>query len=153
MTTKPTAHDYSVSIVVPHVPNTRARELENLKAALDKQTVGFDELLIIAEEQSAAKNNNIGWKKARGDIIWFVANDVIPTKKALQNALKVFQERNPDGVDGRIYGGIKRKYDWGFMTGHILYTKTILESIGGFDERFTAWRFDTDFAWSVLDRS
>ena len=141
-----------ISIVVPHVPNTRAEELEKLKTALDKQTAQFHELLIISEAQSAASNNNIGWKAASGSIIWFLANDVIPQKRALQKALEVFQATSPDGVDGHMYGGVKRKYQWGFMTGHIFYTKAILKEIGGFDERFHGWRFDTDFAWSVLDR-
>jgi len=138
--------------VVPHLPSNGQQKLNNLKEALEKQTVKFGELIIVDKEQCAYKNRNEGWRKAKGDIIWFLDADVVPDRKALEEALKIFDKRNPDAVEGRIYGTVQRIYKWGFMAGHIFYTKKILETIGGVDEDFCpGWRGDTDFGWCVME--
>jgi len=142
---------FRVSVVVPHVPYTRIKELARLREALQRQTVQSFELLIIEKKQSAFKSNNEGWRKAKGDIVWFIADDMVPEPDALEKALQVFRDKDPDGVEGHIYGLVERIYDWGFMSGHIFYKRKVLQQYGGFDERFKGWRGDTDFAWTVLD--
>jgi GT2 family glycosyltransferase len=140
-----------VSIIIPHFPNTRKKELGRLLGALRKQTIDNYELLVIEERKSAFENNNKGWKKAAGDIVWFLADDVIPEPHALERALQIFENETVDGVEGHIYGKLNRIFELGFMSGHIFYTREILEKVGGFDERFAAWRGDTDLAWTIIE--
>ena len=146
------AQNQGVSIVVPHLPNTRKEELARLIRALETQTVQDFELLVVENRKTAFENNNIGWKKACGKIIWFLADDVIPDPDALEQALRVFENRAVDGVEGHMYGKLNRIYELGFMSGHIFYTRRILEQVGGFDERFKGWRGDTDLGWTILER-
>jgi len=141
-----------VSIVIPHLPKTREDKLQRLMDALKKQTADYLEIIISEGSGTAFKNNNKGWKKAKGNIIWFLADDVIPEPNALEEALKIFENEKVDGVEGYIYGKLNRIYEWGFMSGHIFYTKAVLRKIGGFDERFTGWRGDTDLAWTIIEQ-
>jgi len=145
--------DFTVSVVIPfHPPSQKRHELNKALDAINNQTVKPCEVIVVEKDQSSYHNRNEGWKKAKGDIIWFVDSDMIPDKDALEQALKVFKSKNPDGVEGNIYGNLSYGNSLGFMTGNIFYKKSILEKIGGFDESFAPrWRGDTDFGWSVLD--
>lgn len=138
-----------VSVVIPLGPD-RGDQLERLMKALEVQTVRPAEVLV-EEGLNAYINRNRGWRRAAGRIIWFLDSDVVPEPDGLEKALEIFAKTDPEGVEGRIYGVISRVFEWGYMSGHILYTREALEKAGGFDEWFTDWRGDTDLAWTVLD--
>jgi len=140
-----------VSVVVPTAQG-RENKIDRLVEALEKQILKPKELIVEFDKECWGRARNKGWKKAKGEIIWFLDDDMVPEPDALVEALKVFTEMQPDGVEGHIYGKINRINDWGYMSGHIFYTKKILEKVGGFDERFLyGWREDTDLAWRVLE--
>ncbi|HOT98868.1 MAG TPA: glycosyltransferase family A protein [bacterium] len=138
-----------VSVAVPLGPNREA-EITRLMEAVKAQTTQPGEI-IVEEGSNPYVNRNKAWRRAKGSIIWFLDSDVIPDPDALEKALEIFAQTNPEGVEGHIYGIIQRVFRWGFMSGHIFYTRKALEKVGGFDERFTDWRGDTDLGWSILD--
>lgn len=144
--------DLKVSVVIPFYPGRSRKNLNRLLNAIDRQTVQPDEIIVNEKPQSSYANRNEGWRKAKGDIIWFCDADMIPDEDALEKALEVFKNENPCGVEGHIYGAIERIYNMGYMTGHIFYTKEVLEMVSGFDESFSPfWRGDTDLAWTILE--
>lgn len=138
-----------ISVVIPLGPE-RQEQLNRLTKALDIQTIRPAEV-VVEEGPNAYVNRNRGWRKAAGRIIWFLDSDVVPEPDALEKALQLFTKADPEGVEGRIYGTISRVFEWGYMSGHIFYTREALEKAGGFDEWFTDWRGDTDLAWTILD--
>ena len=142
----------NVSVAVPLGPGRRG-ELGLLEKALAVQTV--QPLEVVVEEaldhNNHYVNRNKAWRRAKGGIIWFLDSDAIPEPDALERALETFAENDAEGVEGHVYGQIERVHKWGFMTIHIFYTREALEKVGGFDERFTDWRGDTDLAWSIID--
>jgi GT2 family glycosyltransferase len=138
-----------VTVVVPLGPG-RDQEMARLEDAIDAQTIQPIEI-VVEEGPHHYINRNKGWRRAKGSIIWFLDSDVTPEPDALERALEIFAQSNPEGVEGHIYGVIQRVFKWGFMAGHIFYTREALEKVGGFDERFTDWRGDTDLGWSILD--
>lgn len=138
-----------VSVAVPLGPN-RDREFARLLDAIDAQTVRPQEVVVESGPHHYI-NRNQAWRKAKGSIIWFLDSDVTPDPDALERALEIFIEHSPAGVEGHIYGLIQRVFQWGFMSGHIFYTRDALEKAGGFDEQFTDWRGDTDLGWTILD--
>ncbi len=138
-----------VSIAVPLGPNREA-EMARLREAIDSQTIQPGEV-VVEEGPHPYINRNRAWRRAKGSIIWFLDSDVTPEPDALERAIEVFAQADPEGVEGHIYGVIQRVFHWGFMSGHIFYTRDALEKVGGFDERFADWRGDTDLGWSILD--
>ena len=138
-----------VSVVIPLGPE-REEQVKRLLKALDVQTIRPAE--IVGEEGLMVYDNcNRGWSRAAGRISWFRDSDVIPEPDALEKALQLFAKADPEAVEGHIYGTISRVFEWGYMSGHILYAREALEKAGGFDEWFTDWRGDTDLAWTILD--
>jgi len=137
-----------VSVCVPLGEN-RDAEIKRLMDAILAQTVQPLET-IVEKGSSTYGNRNKAWKKAKGKVIWFLDSDIIPQPDALERALELFTD-DIAGVECNIIGTITRVYEWGFMSGHILYTKAAVKKVGGFDENFKDWRGDTDLAWSILD--
>lgn len=109
---------------------------------------------------AAARNR--GWEIARADIIAFTDDDTVPAPDWLAAGVAAFQD-NVDGAWGRIVVplvGVPTDYERDIAnleraecaTANCLYRRAALESIGGFDERFTtAWREDSDVFFSVLE--
>ncbi len=139
----------SVSVATPLGPG-RAEEMKRLTEALLAQTVQPREI-VVEEGLNHYINRNRAWRKAEGDIIWMIDSDVVPEPDALEKALEIFAQADPEGVECYTYGNITRVFEWGFMTTSIFYTKEALEKVGGFDERFTDWRGDTDLGWSIIE--
>lgn len=138
-----------VSVVIPLGPE-REEQVKRLLKALDVQTIRPGEV-VVEEGPNPYVNRNRGWRRAAGRISWFLDSDVIPEPDALEKALQLFAKADPEAVEGHIYGTISRVFEWGYMSGHILYAREALEKAGGFDEWFTDWRGDTDLAWTILD--
>jgi hypothetical protein len=97
-------------------------------------------------------------------LIAFTDDDCIPASQWLRAGLDAFSEAQVGAAWGRIVVPIgERPTDWErnvaglerapCATANCFYRRRILESVGGFDERFTqAWREDSDLQFSALAR-
>jgi GT2 family glycosyltransferase len=109
---------------------------------------------------AAARNR--GWRAARAPIIAFTDDDTVPTADWLKNGLAQFAH-DVDVISGRIempVSGTPTDYERDaqhletaeFVTANCFCRKNVLESVGGFDERFRyAWREDSDFHFRLLE--
>lgn len=109
-----------------------------------------------------AAARNAGWHTARGEIVAFTDDDCVPQPGWLAAGLSAFTGAIA-AVDGRVVmplsaaptdyeknaAGLEQAE---FVTANCFYRRDILESVGGFDERFrAAWREDSDLFFRVLD--
>jgi cellulose synthase/poly-beta-1,6-N-acetylglucosamine synthase-like glycosyltransferase len=114
---------------------------------------------------------NCGWRHATGEIVAFTDDDCIPTPGWLRAGLAVFT-RCRNGTMGEAVAGawgrvtvplpaVPTDYernaagleDGEAVTANCFYRRTVLEAVGGFDERFTmAWREDSDMLFTLLER-
>ncbi len=109
---------------------------------------------------AAARNH--GWRAARGAIIAFTDDDTIARADWLANGLREFGD-DVQAVCGRIImplAGTPTDYQLDaknletaeFVTANCFCRKEVLETLGGFDERFRfAWREDSDLHFRLLD--
>jgi glycosyltransferase involved in cell wall biosynthesis len=109
-----------------------------------------------------AAARNCGWKKAQGEIIAFTDDDCMPSSQWLSSALVVFDD-NTDAIWGKVLVPLPQNptdYQLNvaglgkgeFVTANCFCRKSVLEKIGGFDERFyKAWREDSDLYFTLLE--
>lgn len=110
-----------------------------------------------------AKCRNKGLKLAKGEYIFFTDGDCIVSKDWIEQGLKSLKDQNSVGVEGKMYYVSKEykptfsdhicenKYGGEFMTGNIAYKKSVIESVGGFDERYS-YHEDWNIALRILKR-
>jgi GT2 family glycosyltransferase len=108
-----------------------------------------------------AKSRNKGLKLARGEYLFFTDGDCIVAKDWIEQGLKFLKDSNCAGVEGKTYYVSKEyeptfsdyvcenKYGGEFMTGNIAYRRSVIESVGSFDERYT-YNEDRDLALRIL---
>lgn len=109
---------------------------------------------------AAARNH--GWRAARGAIVAFTDDDTIARTDWLRNGVRAFED-GVDAVCGRVVMPLahtptdyeldaKNLETAEFVTANCFCRKEVLESLGGFDERFRfAWREDSDLHFRLLD--
>jgi GT2 family glycosyltransferase len=112
-----------------------------------------------------AAARNVGWRAAVAPLIAFTDDDTVPEPGWLTAGLAAFAE-HPDAaaVTGRVIvplpprptdyerneSGLERAE---FVTANCFVRRSVLEEVGGFDERFTAaWREDSDLHFAILER-
>ena len=107
---------------------------------------------------AAARNK--GWQAAHGELIAFTDDDCIPAPDWLSVGSAAFVDPTIHGLSGRIvvpipntptdYEQTVAGLEQGpFATANCWYRRSVLCSVGGFDERFTvAWREDTDLEFA-----
>jgi glycosyltransferase involved in cell wall biosynthesis len=95
-----------------------------------------------------AKSRNKALNLARGEYVFFTDGDCVLTRNWIKIGLGNFKDRNCVGVEGktcyvseeyrptRSDAVTENKKGGKFMTCNIAYKKSVLEKIGGFDERF-----------------
>jgi glycosyltransferase involved in cell wall biosynthesis len=120
--------------------------------------------LAASSRRGPAAARNLGWRAARGTIIAFTDDDCIPSPDWLAEGSAMFQDPAVSGSWGQIVvplpdqptdhdlttKGLERSP---CATANCFYEKTVLVSVGGFDERFTAaWREDSDLQFTLLKR-
>jgi len=110
-----------------------------------------------------AKSRNRGLKLAKGKYVFFTDGDCIVSKDWFEQGLKALKDSNCAGVEGKIYYVSKdykptfsdhvseNKYGGEFMTGNMAYKKNFIESVGGFDEKYS-YHEDRDLALRILKR-
>lgn len=114
-------------------------------------------------EKSIPMKRNKGVRHAQGDICAFIDDDCRPCSGWISRAA-AFLDANQEyaGVEGKTviekkkgmhgaYREYKRLEQQGFRTNNIFYRKSILCSVGMFDERFTVQREDVDLAYTLIE--
>jgi glycosyltransferase involved in cell wall biosynthesis len=107
------------------------------------------------------KSRNIGLKFSRGEYIFFTDADCVTSENWIEQGLKSLEDQKYVGVEGKIYyvstdykptfsdHVCRNEYGGHFMTGNMAYKKSIVENVGGFDERYD-YHEDRDLALRIL---
>ncbi len=156
-TLPPTAYEVVVVDDGPH------RATEAVVRRWSGRSPGFEVVYRCSgQAHGPAAARNVGWRAGRYPLIAFTDDDCIPEPGWLAAGLQVFLRPEVGAVSGRILVPLPRKpTDWErnvaglerapCATANCFYRKTILEALGGFDERFTeAWREDSDLQFRAL---
>lgn len=134
------------------------RELNRGKLAL--------EVITRAVRRGPATARNQGWRAATAPVVAFTDDDCEPTPEWLEAGLRTAAEHNGAMIQGRTLPhpaeldrvgpftrtlSVERAGPF-YQTCNMLYPRSLLERLGGFDETFTApGGEDTDLAWRALE--
>lgn len=107
-----------------------------------------------------SKSRNICVRYAKGEYIFFTDGDCLVSKDWIEQGLKFLEASKSAGVEGKTYY-VSKEYKptlsdhfskskrGGFMTGNIVYKKSIVINVGGFDERYSCHE-DRDLGLRIL---
>jgi GT2 family glycosyltransferase len=108
---------------------------------------------------SGSRNQSVKYSNSK--YVFFTDADCKVSKNWLKEGLQCFKVKGVVGVEGKTFyisedykqtrsdSVMENKFGGLFMTCNIAYTKEVLESVGGFDERFT-YHEDRDLALRVI---
>jgi GT2 family glycosyltransferase len=148
-------------IVVDDQPDSRTRALVthlNAGAAATGPTLTY---LPNNGVHGPAAARNLGWRHARAPIVAFTDDDTVASPGWLQHGLDAFND-SVDALCGRVemplpasptdYERDARQLESAeFVTANCFCRTSVLEALGGFDERFRlAWREDSDLHFRLL---
>ncbi len=124
---------------------------------------------IRGEGRGPGSARNIGWRAAKHGIVWFIDSDCVAEPGALEHLLPHLEDAKVGAVSGsygnmrpdsllacliheeiieRHLGSPKRV---SFLaTFNVAYRRSVLEQVGGFDERFLKGQ-DAELSWRVLE--
>jgi GT2 family glycosyltransferase len=126
--------------------------------AAAKTTVRY---LAVGPVHGPAAARNGGWRAARGPIIAFTDDDCVPNTNWLREGLQAMQGAH--AAAGRVVVPLPETptdYEQDaaglahgeFVTANCFCRRSVLEQIGGFDQRFeAAWREDSDLQFTLLE--
>lgn len=116
------------------------------------------------DEPGAVPKRNAGWRAATSDVVAFTDDDCEPAEGWLRAALNVLgpeidlvQGRvAPHPMDAGVEGLFARTLDVPHPTdtypnANLVYRRTALERVNGFDPAFWGGGEDTDLAWRVIE--
>jgi glycosyltransferase involved in cell wall biosynthesis len=115
----------------------------------------------VTATQGPAGARNAGWRAARGAIVAFTDDDTQADPNWLASGLQAMRG-GADAATGRIHVPLPAEptdYERDaaglnhaeFATANCFVSRSMLERVGGFDERYTsAWREDSDLQFSIL---
>ena len=109
---------------------------------------------------------NIGWRRAKGELVCFLDDDVT-VDPGWARAMLAAHEANPEAVlqgrtapqpdeaphqDAFSRSRAVTELDWNYPTCNIAYPRALLERLGGFDEAYRyASAEDTDLGWRARE--
>jgi len=148
-------------IVVSDGPDRQTHDLLNHLEYLQHPFVQY---IALGQNSGPAAARNAGWRSANGRLIAFTDDDTEPDKDWLSAFWKASLRQNQAacGFVGNVKVPISEQpTDFerntahletaDFVTANCACTKTVLERVGGFDERFTtAWREDSDLEFRLI---
>ena len=153
---------YTVDVVIPTF--NRPKELRRCLASLDDQTIMPASVIVVddsKDDNGPAISRNIGWRKGTSEIVAFTDDDCVPSKDWIENIILRYERDGAQILEGSITTGQRGaggtmdphpKDRWNrFKTANMAYRRNILESLGGFDERYYIHREDTDLAWRAIN--
>ncbi|HEX4868585.1 MAG TPA: glycosyltransferase [Acidimicrobiales bacterium] len=116
------------------------------------------------DERGAAAKRNAGWRAATAPVVAFTDDDCQPTAgwlaaglAALGPDIDLVQGRiEPHPDDTGVTGVFARTLDQPepsdtYPNANLVYRRSALERVGGFDESFWGGGEDTDLAWRVIE--
>lgn len=145
-------------IICDDGPSQSTRNLVESFSSVDGPAIRY---LAIRDTQGPAAARNAGWRAATGGVIAFTDDDCLPERDWLAAGLAAIEQ--VDAVTGRTIVPLPdcpTDYERDtaglataeFITANCFCRRASLESVGGFDERFTAaWREDSDLHFSLLE--
>jgi glycosyltransferase involved in cell wall biosynthesis len=146
-------------IVVHDGPSADARRAVIDWSRRTDRAIRFHEL---AARRGPAAARNRGWNDARAGVVAFTDDDTVPDPRWLENGLRGFSPE-VDAAWGRLVMplGDSPPTDYEsdaaalaqapFVTANCFCRRSVLERLGGFDERFEqAWREDSDLHFRLL---
>lgn len=128
----------------------------------------FSKITIIQNRENVGfgKANNLGVKKARGEIIFFLNNDTLLSKDTLKKLLTFKTDNNLNILGPKIldyegkdvHGGNKCSIDYTGYLGYakktffidgcaLMISKKDFLSLGGFDEKYFMYSEEIDLCW------
>jgi glycosyltransferase involved in cell wall biosynthesis len=159
----------SLAVTVSAVIPTRGRpeRLVALLESLEAQDPAVEVVVVDdTEGRGPAAARNIGWRRAQGELICFLDDDVV-VDEGWARAMLAAHRGDPDAVlQGRtephpdeapLLDAFSRSKlvtgpDWNYPTCNIAYPRALLERLGGFDEAYRfAWAEDTDLGWRARE--
>jgi glycosyltransferase involved in cell wall biosynthesis len=156
-----TAADYEIVVVDDGSPRaTRERLLAEFSARRRKGRAATLRFLWLPVNRGPAAARNYGILAARGTVIAFTDDDTVPHPDWLAAGLAVIRH-GADAVAGTVevpLPAVPTDYERDaaglahatFVTANCFVRRSLLETIGGFDERFRcAWREDTDLCFRL----
>jgi glycosyltransferase involved in cell wall biosynthesis len=126
--------------------------------------------LFLAGKKGPAAARNLGWQTASGKLVAFTDDDCLPDKFWLSSLHKFYSDSFKNGLENGIAFTGKIKVPLStlptdfekntshletadFVTANCCCTRSALEKVGGFDERFSmAWREDSDLEFKFLQQ-
>jgi glycosyltransferase involved in cell wall biosynthesis len=138
-------------------------------ALLERETRrgGLDLRVVRSESPGGpAVARNAGWPKARAPLVAFIDDDCEASPGWLEAGLDAARAHRGAVVQGRTEPLPRERHRLGpfahtksvhgptpwFTTCNILYPRQVLESVGGFDERFTQAGEDVDLGWRAMEK-
>jgi glycosyltransferase involved in cell wall biosynthesis len=107
-----------------------------------------------------SKSRNLCVKHANGDYLFFTDGDCVVSRDWIEQGLKFLEDPNCVGVEGKIYY-VSEEYKptfsdhflvsncGDFRTGNVAYKRSVVVSVGGFDERYGCHE-DRDLGLRIL---
>ncbi len=151
--------DYEVVVADDAASPATRRQTEEF-AASSRATVRY---VAVTGPHGPAAARNAGWRAARGEVLAFTDDDCLPAPDWLAEGLAALgADPAASAASGKVVvplpdcptdyerdaAGLERAE---FVTANLFCHREALETVGGFDERFTAaWREDSDLQFALL---
>lgn len=143
-----------ISVIIPTIGRA---SIADLFASLKGQP--YDELIVELSDKQPTVNRNNGLKRANGDIIVFLDDDIIVARNFIVEGKKNIY--NYDFGQSRVVGGISNSKDI-FIGAAMWFKRSTLDAINGFDENIPFFNEDIDvylrakkanFSYGFFDKS
>lgn len=100
-------------------------------------------------------SRNRGWQAARAPVIAFTGDDTVPSPGWLSQGMAAFDDQTDvlcGGVETPSNAPAPDAEPAGFSAANCFWRRTLLDALGGFDERFGAgWRENADMHFRLLE--